>query len=93
MESYWQKTASLPHFPRAEGELHTDVLVIGGGLAGLLTAFTLQQKGARVTVVEKGRIFSGESGKTTAKITYQHGLVYRSIEEYLNIVGLEGGEF
>lgn len=85
MESYWQKTASLPHFPRAEGELHTDVLVIGGGFAGLLTAFMLQQKGVRVTVVEKGRIFSGESGKTTAKITYQHGLVYHRIAKHLSV--------
>lgn len=69
MESYWQKTADLPQFPRAQGDLHTEVLVIGGGFAGLLTAYLLQQKGVRVIVAEKGRIFSGVSGKTTAKIT------------------------
>lgn len=42
MESYWQKTCPLPSFPAAEGDLHTDVLVIGDGLAGLLTAYLLQ---------------------------------------------------
>jgi len=85
MESYWQTTASLPQFSKAEGELHTDVLVIGGGLAGLLTAYILQQKDVRVMVVERERIFSGVSGKTTAKITYQHGLVYHRIAKRFSV--------
>lgn len=79
MESYWQKTCPLPSFRQAEGDLHTDVLVIGGGLAGLLTAYLIQQDGIHVIVAEKGRIFSGESGKTTAKITFQHGLIYHRL--------------
>lgn len=79
MESYWQRTCPLPSFPQAEGDLQTDVLVIGGGLAGLLTAYLLHQEGVSVTVAEKGRIFSGESGRTTAKITFQSGLIYHRI--------------
>jgi len=79
MESYWQQSRTLPTFPAAEGELNTDVLVIGAGFAGLLTAYLLQREGVRVIVAEKGRIFSGESGKTTAKITFQHGLIYHRI--------------
>ena len=79
MESFWQKTADLPQFPKAKGDLHADVLVIGGGFAGLLTAFLLQQEGVRAIVAEKGRVFSGVSGKTTAKITAQHGLIYHRI--------------
>ena len=39
MRSVWQNDASLPEFPRMSGELRTDVLVIGGGLAGLLTTW------------------------------------------------------
>ena len=85
MESYWQKTAELPQFPTAEGDLRTDVLVIGGGFAGLLTAYLLQQKGVLVTVAEKGRVFSGVSGKTTAKITVQHGLIYHRIAKRISL--------
>lgn len=59
--------------------------LLGGGLAELLTAFVLQEKGVRVTVVEKGRIISGERGKTTAKITYQHGFVYYGIAKRRSI--------
>ncbi len=79
MESYWQRTCSLPSFPQAEGDLYTDVLMIGGGFAGLLTAYLLQREGVSVIVAEKERIFSGESGKTTAKITFQHGLIYHRL--------------
>ena len=36
MESIWTKTASLPRFPPLEGDLKTDVLIIGGGITGIL---------------------------------------------------------
>ena len=79
MESYWQDSANLPQFKKARGDINTDVLVIGGGFAGILTAYLLKENGAKVTVVEKGRIFSGNSGRTTAKITFQHGLIYHRL--------------
>ena len=41
MESIWQET-KLPAFPRLRGDVHTDVLIIGGGMAGLLTAHFLR---------------------------------------------------
>ena len=70
-----------------EGNISTDVLVIGGGLAGLLTAYKLNKRGVDCVVVDKGRICSHTTAHSTAKITAQHGLVYRKIikaygEEY-----------
>lgn len=78
-QSIWHKTAKLPSFPRAEGKLQTDVLVIGGGIAGLLTAYRLQKAGVRCILVEKDRICSGTTGNTTAKISVQHGIIYSKI--------------
>lgn len=75
MKSVWQET-QLPHFPQQTGDIHTDVLVIGGGLAGILTAYFLSQNGVNYTLVEKGRICGGNTQNTTAKITVQHGLIY-----------------
>ena len=43
MESIWSATGKLPHFPPLWGEVHTDVLVIGGGMVGLLCAHQLHQ--------------------------------------------------
>ena len=59
----------MPRFPELTGDLQTDVLVIGGGLAGLLCAWDLSCAGAECTLIEQGRIMSGVSGRTTAKLT------------------------
>lgn len=87
MRSIWQNDASLPEFPRLSGERSTDVLVIGGGLAGLLTAWELRQRGVDVMLVEKSRICSGTTAHTTAKITAQHGLIYQKL---IRTLGVEG---
>ena len=79
MNSLWQQEVSLPEFPTLTGLVQTDVLVIGGGLAGLLTAWSLREKGIDATVVEQDRICSGTTGNTTAKVTAQHGLVYHQL--------------
>ncbi len=79
MESIWQKTAELPSFPSLEKNIKTDVLIIGGGLAGILTAYKLREKGVNCIVVEKGRICQKVTGNTTAKITSQHGFCYSKI--------------
>ncbi len=77
--SLWSETESLPCFSALSGSMKTDVLVIGGGLAGLLTAYKLKEKGVDCVLVEKGRIMGGISGNTTAKITAQHGLIYHKL--------------
>lgn len=81
MESYWQKT-ELPHFPALTGDLRTDVLIIGGGIAGLLTAWQLKKEGVDCVLVESGKVCSGNTGRTTAKITAQHGIIYSKIAKY-----------
>lgn len=89
--SLWQIETELPRFPALDGDVHTDVLIIGGGLAGLLCAFQLQTAGVECLVVEAGRICGGVTGNTTAKITAQHGPIYHKLVKWL---GREGaGEY
>lgn len=66
----------LPRFRSLEGSIKTDVLIIGGGMAGILCAFFLQKQGVDYTLVEGRTICSGITKNTTAKITAQHGLLY-----------------
>jgi len=79
MVSLWQHDRMIPSFPTLSGEIQTDVLVVGGGMAGLLTAYRLQQKGIDTVVVDMDRICSGTTAGTTAKITAQHGFLYHKI--------------
>ncbi|MGN0537209.1 MAG: FAD-dependent oxidoreductase [Acutalibacteraceae bacterium] len=78
MKSIWQET-ELPKFPSLNGDMHTDVLIIGGGMAGILTAYFLQKNNINYVLVEKERICNGTTRNTTAKITFQHGLIYHKI--------------
>ena len=79
MESIWTETARLPQFPPLEGDVNTQVLVIGGGMAGLLCAHELGKAGVQCLVAEAQTIAGGITKNTTAKITAQHGLIYRKL--------------
>ena len=74
MDSIWSRDAVMPRFPTLDGDVHTDVLIVGGGIAGVLCAYYLQQAGIDYLLVERDSIGSGVTLGTTAKITAQHGL-------------------
>ncbi len=83
MVSLWEKTVTIPEREMLQGDYSTDVLVIGAGLAGVLTAYKLKKCGRRVIVVDSGRAAGGQTKNTTAKITSQHGLIYeRLVKQY-----------
>jgi glycine/D-amino acid oxidase-like deaminating enzyme/nitrite reductase/ring-hydroxylating ferredoxin subunit len=46
-----------------------DVAVVGGGIAGLITALLLKREGLSVAVVEANRVGHGVTGATTAKVS------------------------
>jgi len=76
MNSLWTDTVSIPERESLRGDIKTEAVVIGGGLAGILTARLLEESGVKAVVLEGARIGSGQTKNTTAKITSQHGLVY-----------------
>ncbi len=79
MDSVWTKTAKMPSFEPLRGDVKTDVLIIGGGLAGLLCAHRLEQAGVEYALVEADVLCGGITKNTTAKITSQHGLMYAAL--------------
>lgn len=76
LDSIWTQTVKMSAFPALHTDVKTDVLIIGGGLAGLLCAYRLTQAGVDCILVEAERICGKTTGNTTAKITSQHGLIY-----------------
>ncbi|MEE0980974.1 MAG: FAD-binding oxidoreductase, partial [Acutalibacteraceae bacterium] len=79
MQSVWFENINKPEFDSLDGNCETDVLIIGGGLAGILCAYMLEQKGVDYLLIEADRICCGVTADTTAKVTAQHGLIYDKI--------------
>ncbi len=78
-ESIWSMSVELPKRSALTGSCTSENVVIGAGMAGLLTGYLLQQAGKKVVIVEANRIAGGQTKNTTAKITSQHGELYHSL--------------
>ena len=76
MESIWSEEVKIREREKLPGDMEAQAVVIGAGLAGVLTAYYLKQVGIRAVVLEADRIGSGQTKNTTAKITSQHNLIY-----------------
>ena len=83
MESIWSESCCFKEREQLCGDIQAEIAVIGAGIAGLLTASALQKAGRQVVVLEANRIASGQTRNTTAKITSQHGLIYRRLIDTL----------
>ncbi len=79
MESIWQKTVARPLSKSTALPRKTEVLIIGGGIAGLLCAHFLAEAGVDCLLVEAKELYGGVTKNTTAKITAQHGLLYADL--------------
>lgn len=79
MYSVWSDSVELPNFKPLDKDIRTDVLIIGGGIAGILCAYLLEQSSVNYALVEANRICSGITKNTTAKITSQHGMIYHKL--------------
>ena len=67
---YWLDPPAGPVFPTLAEDIETEVLVIGGGITGVTTAWLLAREGRQVTLVERETIGARDSGHTTAHLTY-----------------------
>src|SRR4051812_19846950 len=67
--SYWLDSIDPVSFEPLNSNEKCEVLIVGGGIAGLTIAYTLTKQGKNVVVLEDGNIASGESGRTSAHLT------------------------
>ena len=89
MKSIWEESIrdiKMPSFSELGDDIKTDVLIIGGGMAGILCGYMLKKSQIDCVILEAGNICSGTTKNTTAKLTFQHGLIYNDI---INKYGIE----
>lgn len=85
MKSIWSQSCNIRERECLPGNLEVEAVIIGAGMAGILTAFALQEAGCQVVVLDAGQIGSGQTRNTTAKITSQHGMIYQKLTQTLGM--------
>lgn len=69
LKPYWSDRPELPRFARLAHDITVDVVIVGGGITGLTSAYLLKKAGRRVAVIERSRCMAGDTGYTTAHLT------------------------
>jgi hypothetical protein len=81
-QSSWFSDVTHPlKFNKMTQNISVDVAIVGGGIAGITTAYLLSRSGKSVALLEEGYIGSGETGRTTAHITLALDDRYYNIEK------------
>lgn len=87
--SPWERNVDAPSFPMLSKNIQTDVVVIGAGITGVLTAYMLAKHGKKVVVLEKNKIGFGATGLTTAFLTQS---IDTDAENLIDILGKKDSE-
>ena len=77
--SFWLETSPVTNFPKLDKKLKVDVVILGGGIAGITTAALLKETGHTVAVIEADRIVKGVTVGTTAKISMAPNMIYNKL--------------
>lgn len=86
-KTLWEETSSIRNdYPSLEGEIHTDVVIIGAGFTGISTSYHLQEKGVSTVVVEEHTVGYGASGKNGGMMNTGYKL---SPKELIKKFGIE----
>lgn len=79
-QSIWLEGLKFKPKPKLTKGIHTDILIIGGGIAGISTAFSLKDSKLDITLIDESKIGTGVSAHTTGKLTFLQELIYQKLE-------------
>ena len=79
-DSIWSASTELPTYPRLDRDLVTDVVVVGGGIAGMSVGYHLARAGRSVVVLDDGPFGGGITSRTTAHLTCAMDNTYGTVE-------------
>jgi glycine/D-amino acid oxidase-like deaminating enzyme len=85
-QTSWQSGRNIQTFPKLQKNTETDVVIVGGGMAGLLSAYVLAKAGKKVVVLEKNKLAEGVTMYTTAFLTQ---IIDTDAEDVCRMLGLK----
>ena len=68
--STWLSDTEDGSFPQLKKNIETEIVIVGAGMAGTLSAYLLAREGKKVVLLEKSGIQNSTTSFTTAFITY-----------------------
>ena len=80
MNTIWDGVKSADNANALNQDIERDIVVVGGGIAGVLTAYHLAEKKQQVTLIEAKTLFSGVTHYTTAHMDAMQGYVYDNLK-------------
>lgn len=86
-KSIWENEIEITEQKTKNNKLpkETDILIIGGGITGLTTAYLLKNINKKITLIDKSQTYHGITSRTTAKISYIQGTIYQTLEKKIGI--------
>ena len=82
--SIWIDNIKDKELPKLKENITCDILIIGGGIAGLSTAYNLKDTDKKIILIEQSKCGLGVTSNNTGKLTYMQDLIYHKIEKNYN---------
>ena len=83
-KSIWKYNIRKKALNKLDKNITTDILIIGGGISGLTTAYFLRNSKYKVTLIDKDICGHGVSANTTGKLTFMQDLIYSKLSKNFN---------
>ena len=83
-KSIWKSEIRKRALKKLNENITTDILIIGGGISGLTTAYFLRKSKYKITLIDKDICGHGVSENTTGKLTFVQDLIYSNLTKNFN---------
>lgn len=78
-QTFWDEAVSETQYAPLQGGAAVDVAIVGAGMVGITLADILKRAGKRVAVLDALHVGAQVTGRSTAKVTALHGLIYADL--------------
>ena len=83
-KSIWIQNVENNKLDKLNKDIDCDVLIIGGGMAGLSVAYHMMNSDKKVVLIEKNKCGMGTTSKNTGKLTWMQDLIYSRLSKNYN---------